>query len=200
MVPGETRALTIGPRPGEELIRYPMPDPGHRIKQQSVVYGRNVDDNNIPHLPPPEVIAWLRSQGITRLVIGHTPTGDTPVVLHTLDDGFEVLSADNSYGKDPAGATSLWLRGAALEHADIRSRALVEGRWIDLDFRLTLGNRTPIGKRLPDGSVVVAPFGDRLLSYRMDRGRNFAVTYRLTDAREPLVEPSVLCPSAVAAN
>jgi len=80
-----------------ELIAYQAPSPGLRANRASVVYGRNVDPLNNPMLPPPEVVAALRERGIGRLVVGHTPNGDTPSLVRC--EGFEVAVADASHSR-----------------------------------------------------------------------------------------------------
>jgi len=43
------------------------------------------------------VAAWLKQDGIRRVVVGHKPSGDSPAVLSAVYTGIEVISADTSY-------------------------------------------------------------------------------------------------------
>jgi hypothetical protein len=58
----------------------------------------------------PVVAAWLRKDGIQRVIVGHKPTGDCPAVLSALYTGVEVVSADTSFS-DVSAADN---RGQAL--------------------------------------------------------------------------------------
>ncbi|HET9624501.1 MAG TPA: metallophosphoesterase [Kofleriaceae bacterium] len=84
------------------LIAYQAPVPGTHLNQASVVYARPTDDEGNPHLPERAVIAHLRAAGVDRVVVGHTPSGDCPALLH--DDGFELVLGDNSYGRIELGS------------------------------------------------------------------------------------------------
>src|SRR5690606_23951741 len=66
---------------------------------RSVVYSCLSDADNDPFLPAPRVVDRLRQGGITRLVAGHTPSGDTPSVLRDPSRGFTLIIADNSYAR-----------------------------------------------------------------------------------------------------
>lgn len=81
----------------EPLVQYQAPVHGTRLNQASVVYGRHGDADGNPVLPARVVAARLQAAGIARVVVGHTPSGDCPAVLR--DEGFELVMADNSYGR-----------------------------------------------------------------------------------------------------
>jgi hypothetical protein len=85
----------------DALIAYQSQGPD-KLNQQSVVYARPTDDTGNPHLPPRSVIERLRADGIRRVVVGHTPSGDCPTVLR--DGDFEFVLADNSYGRLERGS------------------------------------------------------------------------------------------------
>jgi hypothetical protein len=87
------------------LVAYQAPLPGTRLNQTSVVYGRPADALGNPLLPSRAVIAALARAGIGRVVVGHTPSGDSPSVL--ADDGFQLVMADNSYGRVERGSQVL---------------------------------------------------------------------------------------------
>ncbi len=90
---------------GKTLVDYQAPIPDTKLNQRSVVYGRPTDAINAPWLPPREVVARLRDEGVERLVVGHTPSGDTPAAL--CDEGFSFVMADNSYGRVETGSRVL---------------------------------------------------------------------------------------------
>ena len=133
-----------------QLMAYQAPVPGTRLNQQSVVYGRTADAENNPHLPGESTRARLLESGVHRVVVGHTPNGDTPSVLRA--GGFEQVVADTSHARLPEGA-QLYLEEA---------RFRVEG-WTLLDsgerrrvtFAVARGDDSPIGRRLDSTGELV---------------------------------------------
>lgn len=103
------------------LIAYQAPVPGTRLNQASVVYGRPADALGNPLLPPPAVTGALRRAGIGRVIVGHTPSGDSPSVL--CEDGFQLVIADNSYGRVERG-TQLAVDG---ERLSVSAAAQLDG-------------------------------------------------------------------------
>jgi len=147
----------------EPVITYQAPLPGQRVNPESVVYGRLADDRNDPRLPPVRVVERLRAAGVRRLVVGHTPSGDTPSILRDPGRGFEVIMADNSYGRVRSASRVL----LDDEAARVSGRAVLDdGREVEVGFTLPLdGDVSPIGLRtcaggyllkapLPDGEVL----------------------------------------------
>jgi hypothetical protein len=67
------------------------------------VYARPCDSFGNPTVPPEHVIGALRSSDVRRVVIGHTPSGDCPAIVRD-DAGFELVLADNSYGRTEGGS------------------------------------------------------------------------------------------------
>jgi hypothetical protein len=86
-----------------ELLAYQAPLPGTALNQASVVYARPGDSFGNPMLPPEHVIDALRASEVRRVVIGHTPSGDCPAILRDAA-GFELVLADNSYGRIERGS------------------------------------------------------------------------------------------------
>ncbi len=84
------------------LLTYQAPLAGTRFNQQSVVYARLADTNGNPLLPDAAAVGKLRASGIGRLVVGHTPSGDSPSFVRDRD--FELILADNSYGRIERGS------------------------------------------------------------------------------------------------
>lgn len=165
-----------GPRPGEELIRYCEPLPGTSSNPHSVVYCRNIDGNSKIALPAPAVCRFLLDAGIERLAIGHTPSGQAPVILRREDDRFEVLLSDNSHGVEPETPSLVTIGGPYGRTVRVESFVPVEGGRIPLAFETVLGSSTPLGKRLADGSVVIAPTPGGFVTYQMHPG--WKVEYR----------------------
>ncbi len=96
---GELETFARGVRP-DALIAYQAQGPD-KLNQASVVYARPTDDLGNPHLPPAEIVQRLRGEGISRVVVGHTPSGDCPAILR--DGTFELVLADNSYSRSERG-------------------------------------------------------------------------------------------------
>lgn len=67
-----------------------------------------------------EVAAWLRKEGIRRVVVGHKPSGDSPAVLSAAATGVEIISADTSY----ADREDVLGRGQSLAGVTIRGQSL----------------------------------------------------------------------------
>ncbi|NLI79780.1 MAG: hypothetical protein GX442_25460 [Candidatus Riflebacteria bacterium] len=177
----------VGPRPGEALIRYVERWGTISYNPFSVVYGRTLDPEGKVDLPPAPVVDWLRRAGIRRVVVGHTPSGQVPVVRRTADGGFEQWVIDTSYGP-PGEVPLVTLHGAdgaglAVEArlearlvAGVASATLAEGV-LPVSFRSRLGGPGPLGARCRDGAFLVAPVGDRWLAFRV--GPGFKLQYDL---------------------
>jgi hypothetical protein len=90
--------------------------------------------------------------------VGHTPSGDSPSVLS--DDGFQLVIADNSYGRAERG-TQLFVEGERL--AVVGRAVLDDGGDRGVRFEVpALGKRGPIGLR--DAST------GRLVKGQLDSG------------------------------
>jgi hypothetical protein len=85
----------------DALIAYQAQGPD-KLNQRSVVYARPTDEHGNPHLPPADIVARLLADGIRRVVVGHTPSGDCPAIVR--DGDFELVLADNSYGRIEQGS------------------------------------------------------------------------------------------------
>ncbi|MBA2544256.1 MAG: metallophosphoesterase [Deltaproteobacteria bacterium] len=96
----EMSAFAAGTRP-DAVIAYQSQGPD-KLNQQSVVYARPTDEEGNPQLPPADIVERLRDDGLRRLVVGHTPSGDCPAILR--DGDFELVLADNSYGRIERGS------------------------------------------------------------------------------------------------
>ena len=140
---------------GKTLVDYQAPLRDTKLNQRSVVYGRPTDGINTPWLPAREVVARLRDQGVERLVVGHTPSGDAPAAL--CDEGFAFVMADNSYGRVETG-----------------SRVLVDDGVMSArgETELDDGTRVAVGYAI-DGDPLLGRYDERsgqLVKARLDTG------------------------------
>lgn len=138
----------------EPVIAYQAPVPGKRINTGSVVYGRMADERNHPTLPSPELVETLTRAGIHRLVVGHTPSGDCPSLLR--DDAFELILADNSYGRVDGASRVLLGEERVRVEGEVK---LDDGRLERLRFEHVLGDTSSaLGRQLVDtGQLVKGP-------------------------------------------
>ncbi len=188
-------------RPGEDLLCYAEKWQAKSTNPFSVMYGRTCDEEGKVTLPSPAVIDWLRRQGIRRLVVGHTPSGQVPVVLRTDDGQFEQLVLDTSYGL-ASQSPLVWLeepspppahdglsapvrqgRPSPLDPASIgaigiEAQAVVPARGMaTVSVRLPFAAPGPIGHRTADGAIVIGPWATGWLTYRL--GAGFALKYNV---------------------
>src|SRR5262249_24823104 len=128
---------------------------GMRVNPGSVVYGRNTDALNNPLLPEARVIERLRAADLDRVVVGHTPNGDSPSLLR--GDGFEMLLADNSYARHGA-ASRVVLRE---DGRDAEGQVGLGGAPAPepVAFSVRRGDGSPIGLRTPTGHLVKGRLG-----------------------------------------
>lgn len=168
----------LGRRPGQELMEYPMPALGQPYKQESLVYGRNVDAHNNPVLPPAAVIEYLKRNGIERVVVGHTPTGDFPISLRTLEDDFEMVSGDVSYSASESNSPVIHFFGDRLQETWIRGEVRHQDFWYPAEARMTLNTATPLGKGRTDNSRVIARrvSDDALVGFQLIPGFKIATS------------------------
>ena len=144
----------------QALLAYQAPLRGTAFNQASVVYARPGDALGNPRLPPEPVVDALRASSVRRVVIGHTPSGDCPAVLRD-GTGFELVLADNSYGRVEHGSR------VTIEEGALR----IEGTTL-----LDSGEREPVACELgPRGTE--SPFvglrdaaSGRLVKARLGRG------------------------------
>jgi hypothetical protein len=161
----------------ESAILYQAPRKGMKLNPGSVVYGRMGDEHNNPALPARHVVDALLRAGVRRVVVGHTPSGDTPSIVRTTDTSapFEVIIADNSRSRVSTGSR-LTVRDAAFT---VEARCVLDdGDARDVKLELAADDRTtPVGKRIADGSLVKARLDDGWLVFRYKPA--FEVTQRV---------------------
>ncbi|HEX7603176.1 MAG TPA: hypothetical protein VF316_16275, partial [Polyangiaceae bacterium] len=126
------------------LRAYHAPLPGTRANVGSVVYGRHLDAAQHATLPPRATRERLTRAGISRLLVGHTPVGDAPAILRAAD--FELIMADNSYGRLEHGASVVVRDERVMVDAYAKLDDGSEER-VSCDVRR--GDPSPIGKRDP---------------------------------------------------
>lgn len=151
----------------QPLINYQQPLPGQRINPGSVVYGRLADEHNNPRLPPLPVVQRLCSAGIRRLVVGHMPSGDTPSVLRDPSRDFELILADNSYGRVSGASRVLLNDEVVLIEGDT---VLDDTRRCAVRFTLVAGERSSLlGLQVGHhGPLIKAPLvGDQYLTFKV---------------------------------
>jgi hypothetical protein len=145
-----------------------------------VVYGRLADEDANPSLPDEAVIRALAEAGVRRLVVGHTPSGDCPAILR--DRGFELMLADNSYGRIERGSR------VTLTHDETRVEGVSElddGTRVPIAFRTRLAETDdPLGRRVAASGALVkarAASGEYLLFRGLPERR---VTQTIVTERE----------------
>jgi hypothetical protein len=147
----EMHAYARGGHPAA-LIAYQAPAAGLKINPRSIVYSRSSDEHNNPLLPEPDVMARLLDAGVHRVVVGHTPNGDSPSLVRDPARGFELVFADNSYARH-VQASRIVIDGDAL---GIDAQTTVDGaaELHRMRFTVRLGEDSPIGLRTTDGRLV----------------------------------------------
>lgn len=144
----ELATFERGQRP-DALIQYQSQGPD-KLNQGSVVYARPTDEHGNPQLPPRAVIERLLSDGVRRVVVGHTPSGDCPAILR--DGEFELVLADNSYGRVEQGSQ------VALTDETTHVRAVTQldgGQRANVLFTLEREQDSPLGLRVEDTGQLV---------------------------------------------
>lgn len=171
------------------LRAYHAPLPGTRGNAGSVVYGRLLDAGQHAALPPRNTRDRLIRAGISRLLVGHTPVGDAPAILRAAD--FEVVMADNSYGRLERGTSVVVEEDRVTVDAyaklDDGSEERVACNLLRSDRESPIGKRDPMTGHLVKGKLeggrwhLHRPLGDL-------RVEQVAVT-DATLATRKLVEP-----------
>lgn len=184
-----TRRMTADQPDWTELVNYQAPLPGTRLNQASVVYGRPTNDAGAPVLPSLETTRALLKDGVQRVVVGHTPSGDCPTILRDADGAFELILADNSYGRIEGGPRLLLSRGTLRVEGETQ---LDSGERACVRYQLDRSEASPLGHRDADGRLVKATLadGDFLLfrpldQYRVEQLRTTAEALRAQRLEAP---------------
>ncbi len=144
----ELATFELDRRP-DALIQYQSQGPD-KLNQGSVVYARPTDEHGNPRLPPRAIIERLLSNGVRRVVVGHTPSGDCPAILR--DGAFELVLADNSHGRLERGS-QLSLTDQATHVCAVTQ--LEGGRQAGVQFTIEREQDSPLGLRVQDTGQLV---------------------------------------------
>eukprot|EP00756_Hemistasia_phaeocysticola_P043980 Hpha_TRINITY_DN17562_c0_g1::TRINITY_DN17562_c0_g1_i1::g.92498::m.92498 len=140
------------------------------------------------------VSAWLKAAGISRVVVGHKPSGDCPAVLSAERTGVETVSADTSFSGmrgsvDPRGeaVATVTIEGTSAESNKLRlSGSLRDGRSYDCSFpQLPYDDSerdNPLGREVDGGWWVKVQAG---ADYLLCRGSGRNVEYKYLPAGSP---------------
>jgi len=157
---------------GQELIKYHAPRKGGISNPLSVIYSRYSDQAGNPAAPNSKFIKKLRTQGISRIVVGHTPTGDFPIIVRK--PNFELLLTDSSFSSiDKASKVTIRGTSVSVESSTPTGRKLIiESNVEDLN--------NPLGMKTTDGYRIIGRFedSDELMALKVEgRGRKFNTKY-----------------------
>lgn len=188
------RAIEQDGKPAwEDAVLYQAPRKGMKLNPGSVVYGRMGDELNNPALPSLATIAAVQRCGIRRVVVGHTPSGDSPSIVRSgaTKEPFEVIIADNSRSRVET-ASRMIIRD---DHVDITARCVLDddAGVVEVKQTLELADRsTPIGRRLPGdgarpGGLVKSQHDGRWLVFRYEPG--WLCVQKLVDELGALEDP-----------
>jgi hypothetical protein len=134
------------------------------------------------------VIERLRADGIERVVLGHTPSGDCPSVLRDRA-GFQLVLADTSYGRLEGPSRVViedgFVRVEGRTVLDGGEEADVRFAWTGEDLRL--GLREPSSRRLVKARLARGDY----LTFRTLEGREVEQRAAAPEALDPaaLVPP-----------
>jgi hypothetical protein len=188
----EQRFTPEGEPAWQPIIAYQAPLPGSRVNQASVVYSRLADEWGNPYLMPNSVRERLAANNIKRVILGHTPSGDSPSLLRA--SNIELIMADNSYGRVNVGSRVFVEGGQCQIQA---SAKLDSGEEVSLACTTEVSlPAEPIGYRtrtsdylvkgmLTDGSYLLFKALD---GYRVEQTRMSPQKL----AQQSLIEPEVL--------
>ncbi|MBC8549418.1 MAG: hypothetical protein H8D23_07190, partial [Candidatus Brocadiales bacterium] len=119
------------------LLKYVTPNSSDYSNNESVTFARFFDNKgNYKQLP--EAIIRSLKKYIARIVVGHTPIGEVPVLIR--EDGIELLAADTSGAKNPA----------------MNSKILIQEQVVSLEKQMPNGRKFQMVARLGDNE---SPFG-----------------------------------------
>eukprot|EP00602_Paraphysomonas_sp_CaronLab_P009698 CAMPEP_0185024566 /NCGR_PEP_ID=MMETSP1103-20130426/7681_1 /TAXON_ID=36769 /ORGANISM="Paraphysomonas bandaiensis, Strain Caron Lab Isolate" /LENGTH=499 /DNA_ID=CAMNT_0027557573 /DNA_START=183 /DNA_END=1682 /DNA_ORIENTATION=+ len=85
------------PTPGSRLLQYGMGWMPDKSVNPTLVYDNFLSDG-APMPPSSEIASKLRRNGVRRVIAGHQPHGDAPVVIDSF--GLQVITGDTSYANN----------------------------------------------------------------------------------------------------
>lgn len=156
----------------KKLFDYHAPAHGKTTNPKSVIYGRFSENSGNPKAPSNNLLKMLKKDGVHRIVVGHTPTGDYPIIMRKGE--FEVLLADSSYST---------LKGAPRIIID-SDKLLVESTMPDgkiLRIETSAFDKTnPLGVITRDGARVIGAIDDSddlLVMKVAQKEKSFSTSY-----------------------
>lgn len=110
-------------RAASALIQYQEPLPGTRANDLSLVYGRYPDPDGNVRLRDVDFISKLNSDGVFRIVSGHSPQGSLSTLVRSQDGSFQVVVVDTSTYRAGAGLARFHPRFTELLDVDEESKS-----------------------------------------------------------------------------
>jgi hypothetical protein len=175
-----------------DIVRYQAPTHNGR-NPASVVYGRLGDNNwNNPRLPSSAAGAWLHDRGLHRVVVGHTPSGDLPVLMRDPVHDVEYVVGDTTRARLD-DAPSLHINDEAVRYRG--ACALDDGTRVDVDAHHPRAQPlSPVGMVTMDGSFIKAVVGEEALLFRFQQGYEILQQRRALQDVGPLHAPTDAAP------
>lgn len=177
---------------GLSLDKYQKPNTKTMRNIHSVVYGRYSDASGNPKTPKSKFLNKLKKAGIYRIFVGHTPTGDYPILLRHKD--FEIVLTDSSHARFNS-ASSIIVDGKSLS---VSTYDPVNKHTILIDSNIHDNNRV-VGMHTKTGLRVIGEIqetGEYLLTKVKGEDRVFKTIYTRVGkdriAANSLVEMSVI--------
>ena len=173
---------------------------------QSIVYATWQEPLKVPAVVDERVIKYLNQSGIDRVISGHQPYGDAPMVIRasapSSNGGIDVISADTSWCSEEGpnyrgkAVSEVYLDLTDIGHVGDKGRAYVHGAredgteygyCIDEDpwVGTLLTDRWWVHTRLEDSTCGGGLYG---LCRAAEDGRGFAVEYG--EVRLPATRPA----------
>lgn len=150
-----------GPRPIESLLNYPMPLAGGSVREDSTVTARHVDGENNPMLPDPQVVHYLKTQGVHRELVGHNPVGEIPVLARSEDGTFESVFADTSRSSRQDRVGWVRLKGPDYIQTEVHGFVQLAGHsWVGVHGLAQIGVPHDLGTLVPEKGRVVGVTSD----------------------------------------
>jgi hypothetical protein len=154
----------------QELIDYVFGSNGNGKKGASIVTDRYFDGDGKPAAPPEAFLKMLLAQGIKRIVVGHTPTGEIPLLIKA--HGIEIVMVDQSAN------SSLESAPVKISESGVHMVSNLPGVGI-VEVDTTSKTIDPaIGAKLPSGELVAGSLknGDLVLFWKNEK---FEPQYRI---------------------
>lgn len=154
-----------------ELINYQRYD-GNGEGPGSIVTARYTGPYGLPRVPAIEFIDELKSKGVVRIAVGHTPYGEIPILLK--ENGFEVVFADTSYNMTGVSSAVVIKK----EGVEIVSQLPNVGAVI-----ASSAKEPAVGRKLWSGEIIAGEtLSGSLVAFEV--GPKFVSLYRKIDNRE----------------